>query len=221
LNEPEDTKLHMMFSLFMDPRYCVTLKPLLEFHQCVFNDDEEGRQSTVNYVNSMKKRLVEYVEAMDKALNPDVDVSHVDEVAQDKLYDDDDDGGAPDNQIQMEFKMLRDLSKRKVCNTDVLSWYETVKVQIPRLYRFAQIIFSIPPTQIQNERDFSLAGVFTRARRASMTNVMLSNLLFINQNIKIKKSFEAFGEDNVDDSLIEEAELFMEENNEIENKDDD
>lgn len=56
------------------------------------------------------------------------------------------------------------------------------------IYQFAQIIFSIPPSQIENERNFSLAGVITRARRASFTVENLSMLVFINKNKKIKDS---------------------------------
>jgi hypothetical protein len=47
----------------------------------------------------------------------------------------------------------------------------------------ATYIFSIPPTQIQNERKFSLAGVIGRARRARFSIEMRSDLLFINQNM--------------------------------------
>jgi hAT family C-terminal dimerisation region len=39
---------------------------------------------------------------------------------------------------------------------DVLAWYESVKYKVPKIHRMATYIFSIPPTQIQNEREFSL-----------------------------------------------------------------
>ena len=48
--------------------------------------------------------------------------------------------------------------------------------------RFAEIIHSIPSSQIENERDFSLAGVIGRARRTSLTIDNLSKLVFIKKS---------------------------------------
>jgi hAT family C-terminal dimerisation region len=66
---------------------------------------------------------------------------------------------------------------------DVLAWFERVKDKVPKIHRMATYVFSIPPTQIQNDHDFSLAGVFGQAQRASTSVEKLSNLLFINQNV--------------------------------------
>ena len=51
------------------------------------------------------------------------------------------------------------------------------------MHIFHKIIQCIPPAQIENERDFSVAGSFGRAKRASMTVDMLSTLVFINRNL--------------------------------------
>ena len=50
------------------------------------------------------------------------------------------------------------------------------------LTRFAYIIHSITPLQTENERDFSLAGIYTASRRANLSFEILSDLLFINRN---------------------------------------
>ena len=50
------------------------------------------------------------------------------------------------------------------------------------LTRFAYIIHSITPSQTENERDFSLAGIYTASCRANLSVEMLSDLLFINRN---------------------------------------
>ena len=55
-------------------------------------------------------------------------------------------------------------------------------MQFPILTRFAYIIYSITPSQTENERDFSLAGIYTASRRANLSVEMLSDLLFINRN---------------------------------------
>ena len=55
-------------------------------------------------------------------------------------------------------------------------------MQFPILTLFAYIIHSITPLQSENERDFSLAGIYTASRRANISVEMLSNLIFININ---------------------------------------
>ena len=50
------------------------------------------------------------------------------------------------------------------------------------LARFDTTIFDIPPPQAENERDFSLADVFTGSNHARMSVEMLLKLTFINMN---------------------------------------
>ena len=42
---------------------------------------------------------------------------------------------------------------------EVMDWFNTNQSNIPTISYFASILHSIPPSQIENERDFSLAGV--------------------------------------------------------------
>ena len=65
---------------------------------------------------------------------------------------------------------------------DVLSWFQIQKIQFPILTRFAFIIHSITPSQTENERDFSLSGIYTASLRTNISIEMLSDLLFINRN---------------------------------------
>jgi hAT family C-terminal dimerisation region len=213
---PNENKYHMMFAILLDPRYCYTLRPLIDLHQSALNHMTEGKTSAKNYVNQMKQKFLEYAEAAHRAAHPEVEVltrSQTD----DPIYDDDIGSGAIENRAETEFKMLRELSKSRKEDIDVLTWYESIKHQVPQMYRLAKIVFAIPPTQIQNERDFSLAGVFTRARRASMTNAMLADLMFINQNRSVPMEFNAYGDDanELDDCAIDDIEAFLDENNEI------
>ena len=48
---------------------------------------------------------------------------------------------------------------------------------------FMYIINSITPQQTENERDFSLAGIYTALRRFNPSLKMISGLLLINRNI--------------------------------------
>ena len=66
---------------------------------------------------------------------------------------------------------------------DVLNWFQIKQIQFPMLTRFSYIIQSITPLQTQNERDFSLAGIYTSSRRSNLSEEMLYDLLFININI--------------------------------------
>ena len=44
------------------------------------------------------------------------------------------------------------------------------------------MIHSITPSQTENERDFSLVGIYTASHRANLSVEMLSDLLLINRN---------------------------------------
>ena len=65
---------------------------------------------------------------------------------------------------------------------DALNWFQIQQMKSPILTRFAYIILSITPLQTENERDFSLARIYTASRRANISVEMLPDLLFINRN---------------------------------------
>ena len=67
-------------------------------------------------------------------------------------------------------------------NFDVLNWFRIQQIKFPMLTHFAYIIHSITPPQTKNERDFSLAGIYTASRRANLSVKMLSGFIFINRN---------------------------------------
>ena len=66
--------------------------------------------------------------------------------------------------------------------TDVLEWYQEIKLQFTMLAWFATVIFSIPTSQAKNEKGFYLAGIFIGSKRASMLVYMLSKLIFVDRN---------------------------------------
>ena len=65
---------------------------------------------------------------------------------------------------------------------DVLNWFQIQQMQFPMMTRFEYIIYSVTPSQTENERDFSLAGIYTASRRANLSVKMLSGFIFINRN---------------------------------------
>ena len=48
--------------------------------------------------------------------------------------------------------------------------------------QLATIIFAIPPSRVENETYFSIAGIFTSSQCANLSIGSLGNLLFINTN---------------------------------------
>jgi len=61
-----------------------------------------------------------------------------------------------------------------------MDWFNINQSYIPTITYFASIIHSIS----ENERDFSLAGVIARTKRATSTADNLAMLIFINKNKK-------------------------------------
>ena len=76
--------------------------------------------------------------------------------------------------------------------------------------RFAYIIHYITPSQTENERDFSPAGIYTASRRANLSVEILYDLIFINRNsatLGRNTTIDVFGGslDAVDD-IVDEME---------------
>ena len=105
---------------------------------------------------------------------------------------------------------------------DVLNWYKENKPAIPMIHEFATFFFTIPASQIENERNFSLAGVIGRSRRASLTVKNLSMLVFINKNREISEAVKnlekmnIFEADTADlDEEIEYIEQYLEQSGDL------
>ena len=96
------------------------------------------------------------------------------------------------SRVHRDFALYKNLVKqyfssgKKMESYEVMDWFNTNQSNIPTISYFASIIHSIPPSQIENERDFSLAGVIARAKRATLTTDNLAMLVFINKNKKYK-----------------------------------
>ena len=63
----------------------------------------------------------------------------------------------------------------------MMNWFQIQQMKSPMLTCFAYIIHHITPLQTDNERDFSLAGIYTESRRANISVEIISDLLFINR----------------------------------------
>ena len=104
---------------------------------------------------------------------------------------------------------------------EVMAWFKLNKLKIPMISHLALIIHVIPPSQIENERDFSLAVVIACAKQAALSAENLAMILFINKNKNIG-SKETVGKLNIfedDFAIIEDdidvVEEFIKENGEV------
>ena len=90
----------------------------------------------------------------------------------------------PLKRIGAEFVIYQNTVARTEINddSDVLNWFQIQKIKFPMLIRFAYMINSITPSQTENERDFSLAGIYTASRRANLSVEIISYLIFINRH---------------------------------------
>ena len=184
LQIPEPTKYHYWFALFLDPPYVTELTDIKTFHQSKNND-------TKVLVQMMMPKLYEYIMAAELAVHPNTPHILV-RKTEDYLYFHNNPNRM--HSLSSEAILLESIGAEVVIyqsmvagteitdDFDVLNWFQIQQTQSPMLTRFAYIIHSINPSQSENERDFSLAGIYTASGRANISVEMLSGLIFINRN---------------------------------------
>lgn len=68
------------------------------------------------------------------------------------------------------------------CKDDILIYWETIKNNAPSLYKIAMVVFAIPPTEVQIERDFSKLNFVFSNRRCRLTEERLEDIMAIHLN---------------------------------------
>jgi hypothetical protein len=179
----------------------------------------------------MKDKLLDYIAAAENATNPIPGSSCRESIHLHEIKDFYGDTTTSDSQCTQleniksaateELKQFRALCSFQDVkeDVDVLALYESVKYKVPKIRRMATYIVSIPPTQIQNERESSQAGVI--GQRASVSIEKLSDLLFINKimdGFLHEKSSEFFdgNVNSLTDDLVDEVEQLLDSSNETE-----
>lgn len=74
---------------------------------------------------------------------------------------------------------------RSTVNISALKYWESIKTKEPILYSLSQAIYCIAPTQSSVERSFSSLPVVLTARRTSIDDRCLRNILLIKNNTQI------------------------------------
>lgn len=67
-------------------------------------------------------------------------------------------------------------------NESIVHFWESCKNEYPNLYHIANVVFAIPPTEVQIERDFSNLKFIFSERRRNLSEDMLQAILLIHLN---------------------------------------
>lgn len=166
----------MACALYLDPRYRNAI---------VSNDDKkEEAQATL-------KRLWHRLDAINATQSNDSTAVEVN-VSSDLSVDDFDENQAVYqlyNPANATDQILTDIeSKIQLFQPDsttfspVLKYWESMKDTEPELYKLAMVVFAVPPTEVQIERDFSdLKWIFTE-RRYNLSQTRLEAILLLHLN---------------------------------------
>lgn len=82
--------------------------------------------------------------------------------------------------VETEIELFQ--AEKLPSNTSVISFWKSVKEQNQHLYELAKVIYAIPPTEVQIERDFSMLQFIFSQRRQSLSTEILEAILTINLN---------------------------------------
>ena len=99
---------------------------------------------------------------------------------------------------------------------NALHWLLIAAQKYPTISRLARLFLSIVPTQVDNERAFSVAGVVCSLRRSTLNIETLSRLVHISLNTRDEGIFEDFCATDADN--CEELEDFGENDSDEEEK---
>lgn len=86
-------------------------------------------------------------------------------------------------------------------SNSVLKYWNLAKKDHPELYKLASVVYSVPPTEVQIERDFSSLNFVFSNRRCSLTAERLEDIMLIHLNSDL---FEIVN--NADIAAIRETE---------------
>lgn len=64
----------------------------------------------------------------------------------------------------------------------ILEYWENAKTAHPELYKLAMLVFSVPPTEVTIERDFSHLNHVFNNKRSALNSARLNDIMIINLN---------------------------------------
>lgn len=82
-------------------------------------------------------------------------------------------------------QLINNFYGQRTTESNVLTFWEKQKTASPELYKLASAVFSIPPTQTTVERCFSALAIVLSARRTTLNDKTLQNILINRLNKSI------------------------------------
>lgn len=185
----------MAAALFMDPR----------FRSQIVHDETKVAQAKSVLLNIWRKLLTLFdTKQSPEALIDDITLQHTRRNDEQISFEYDDQSeldkylagsntsdtsntavGDASNDIDIEHLLdLFDPPQLK-SNENVLEWWERNKNEYSELYKLATVIFAIPPTEVQIERDFSRLNFIFTDRRCRISEKNLEAIMIISLNDEV------------------------------------
>lgn len=173
----------MSAALYLDPRY-----------RSMIANDEIKTEEAIKTLENIWRRLI--VMSSPVPANTSIDITDESEdtepefdpdEALDKLL-----LGSTQKDIQMRVEQEKEADIRMLLEmfnptpvgskTDIISFWEGEKENNEELYKLAMVVFAVPPTEVQIERDFSKLNFVFSDRRCKLSEERLEDIMVINFN---------------------------------------
>ena len=79
-------------------------------------------------------------------------------------------------------------------DSDPLLWWKQHESAFPEVAKLARRILAIPASSAESERSFSVTGILTERRRASLGSDLVDAMMFLNQNSPVLHDLKSVGE---------------------------
>lgn len=168
----------MTCALYLDPRY----------RMAVISSREKTEQA-----KSMLMKISRRIRAIESAQNESIS-NQSNEISSDSLNLDFDEQKAISEHFNLnqntnismnvDIETIIDMFSPELMpvNSSVLEFWESMKENESQLYKLAMVVFSVPPTEVQIERDFSRLKFIFSDRRHSLTQQRLEEILLLHFN---------------------------------------
>lgn len=172
----------MFAAVYMDPRYHVLL-------------NQVQQQNAIEYLFKLYGRIQAIEDDGNITRNEDVDTSlsfnEVDELIAQARCSHSNQNNENENHINtlpIDIKsILSDYNDSEPTKTSIFDYWEKNKTVHCELYRIANVIFAVPPTQTSVERAFSALALILSPLRTRLSDVTLENILLIRLNKPVYK----------------------------------
>lgn len=168
----------MACALYLDPRYRLVL------NQCPEKKEQEKTNLVKiwNRLHAISEADMDRTEEKEASNNSfTVEFDEEKELSQ-HLFGDSTTSQTPPTTIDIEIELDLFQPAPIPIKSSIMEYWETAKEEYKPLYELALVIFSIPPTEVQIERDFShLEFMFTN-RRTSLKESRLEDIFLIHLN---------------------------------------